>query len=63
MLQTILTYVVAGKMNSADIAKAIKMEKVKLILKTVSGGTLTAWMKVKKLYITDEKEVCQKLQC
>jgi hypothetical protein len=33
MLQTILTYVVAGKMNSADIAKAIKMEKVKLCLK------------------------------
>jgi hypothetical protein len=29
-------------------------------LKTVSGGTLTAWMKGKKLYITDEKEVCHK---
>ena len=55
MLQTILTYhVVAGKMNGADIAKAIKMGKGKATLKTVSGGTLTAWMKGKDLYITDE---------
>ncbi len=56
MLQTILTYhVVAGKMNAADIAKAIKMGNGKATMKTVSGGTLTAWMKGKKLYITDEK--------
>lgn len=56
MLQTILTYhVVAGKMNAADIAKAIKMGNGKATLKTVSGGTLTAWMKGSKLYITDEK--------
>ena len=55
MLQTILTYhVVSGKMNSMDIAKAIKMGKGKATMKTVSGGTLTAWMKGKKLYITDE---------
>ncbi len=55
MLQTILTYhVVAGKMNSADIATAIKAGNGKAKLKTVSGGTLTAWMKGKKLYITDE---------
>ena len=55
MLQTILSYhVVAGKMNSMDIAKAIKMGKGKATMKTVSGGTLTAWMKGKKLYITDE---------
>lgn len=54
-LQTILTYhVVAGKMNSADIAQAIKAGKGKASLKTVSGGTLTAWMKGKDLYITDE---------
>ena len=54
-LQTILTYhVVAGKMNASAIAKAIKMGKGKAILKTVSGGTLTAWMKGKKLYIMDE---------
>ena len=55
MLQTILTYhVVAGKMNSTDVAKAIKMGKGKATMKTVSGGTLTAWMKGKNLYITDE---------
>lgn len=56
MLQTILTYhLVAGKMNAADIVKAIKMGNGKATLKTVSGGTLTAWMKGSKLYITDEK--------
>ena len=54
-LQTILTYhVVAGKMNASDIAKAIKAGNGKAILKTVSGGTLTAWMKGKDLYLTDE---------
>jgi uncharacterized surface protein with fasciclin (FAS1) repeats len=55
MLQTILTYhVVAGKMNSSDIAAAIKAGKGKATLKTVSGGTLTAWMSGKDLYISDE---------
>lgn len=55
MLQTILTYhVVAGKMNSSDIAKAIEAGKGKAMLKTVSGGTLTAWMEGKDLYISDE---------
>lgn len=55
MLQTILTYhVVAGKWNASDIAKAIKAGKGKATLKTVSGGTLTAWMDGKDLYITDE---------
>ncbi|MBF4487059.1 MULTISPECIES: fasciclin domain-containing protein [unclassified Flavobacterium] len=55
MLQTILTYhVVAGKMNASDIAKAIKAGKGKATLKTVSGGILTAWMKGKDLYITDQ---------
>lgn len=54
-LQTILTYhVVSGKMNAVDIAKAIKAGNGKATLNTVSGGTLTAWMKGKKLYITDE---------
>ena len=54
-LQTILTYhVVSGKMNASAIAKAIKMGKGKAMLKTVSGGTLTAWMKGKNIYITDE---------
>ena len=54
-LQTILTYhVVAGKMNASDIAKAIKAGNGKATLKTVSGGTLTAWMKGNDLYLTDE---------
>ena len=54
-LQTILTYhVVAGKMNAKDIAKAIKAGNGKATLKTVAGGTLTAWMKGKDLYLTDE---------
>lgn len=54
-LQNILTYhVVAGKMNASDIAKAIKAGGGKATLKTVSGGTLTAWMKGKDLYISDE---------
>ncbi|WPO78143.1 fasciclin domain-containing protein [Flavobacterium sp. KACC 22761] len=54
-LQTILTYhVAAGKWSAADIAKAIKDGKGKASIKTVSGGTLTAWMKGKDLYISDE---------
>ena len=55
MLQTILTYhVVAGKMNAADIAKAIKMGKGKAVLTTVSGGKLTAMMQGKTVMLTDE---------
>ncbi len=55
MLQSVLTYhVVAGKMNSTDIAKAIKAGKGKAVLTTVQGGKLTAWMEGKDLYITDE---------
>jgi uncharacterized surface protein with fasciclin (FAS1) repeats len=55
MLQNILTYhVVAGKMSAKDILMAIKKGNGKATLKTVSGGTLTAWMKGKALYITDE---------
>ena len=54
-LQTILTYhVVAGKMNGMDVTKAIKAGNGKAMLKTVSGGTLTAWMQGKDLYITNE---------
>ena len=61
-LQTILTYhVLAGKMNAADIAKAIKEGNGKAILKTVSGGMLTAWMQGKDLYITDENETKAKV--
>jgi len=55
LLQTILTYhVVSGKLTSDVLAKLIKESKGKAVLKTVSGGTLTAWMKGKDLYITDE---------
>lgn len=55
-LTKILTYhVVAGKHSAASIAKAIKAGKGKATFKTVSGGTLTATMKGKKLILTDEK--------
>ena len=55
MLQSVLTYhVVAGKMNSSDIAKAIKAGNGKAMLTTVQGGKLTAWMQGKDLYISDE---------
>jgi uncharacterized surface protein with fasciclin (FAS1) repeats len=55
LLQTILTYhVVAGKMNASDISAAIKKGGGKATLNTVSGGTLTTWMKGAALYITDE---------
>lgn len=55
MLQSVLTYhVVSGKMNASDIAKAIKAGNGKAMLTTVQGGKLTAWMKGKDLYISDE---------
>jgi uncharacterized surface protein with fasciclin (FAS1) repeats len=55
-LQTILKYhVVAGKWNATDVVKMIKEENGKAMIKTVSGGTLTAWLKGKDVYITDEK--------
>lgn len=54
-LQAVLTYhVVAGKMGSKDIAAAIKKGNGKAEFATVQGGKLTAWMKGKDLYITDE---------
>ncbi|MEB2774782.1 fasciclin domain-containing protein [Algoriphagus sp. D3-2-R+10] len=54
-LQSVLTYhVLAGKMGSKDIAAAIKKGDGKAVLTTVQGGKLTAWMKGKDLYITDE---------
>ena len=56
-LTKILTYhVVAGRMTSADLMKAIKAGKGKATLKTVSGGTLTAMMKgAKGIELKDEK--------
>jgi uncharacterized surface protein with fasciclin (FAS1) repeats len=54
-LQTILTYhVVTGKLNASDLMNLIKKGNGKATLKTVSGGTLTAWMKGKDIYLTDE---------
>lgn len=55
MLQTVLTYhVLAGKFSATDIASAIKKGNGKATFKTVSGGTLTAWLKGKDIYLTDE---------
>ena len=55
-LVKILTYhVVPGKMDSKAIAKAIKAGNGKATFKTVSGGTLTAWMDGNTLVLTDEK--------
>lgn len=55
-LTKILTYhVVAGKMDSNEIAKAIKMGHGKAELTTVSGGELWARMQGKDLILTDEK--------
>lgn len=56
MLTKILTYhVVAGKMDSKAIAKAIKSGNGKAELTTVSGGKLWASMQGNKLILTDEK--------
>ena len=56
MLTKILTYhVVAGKMDSKAIAKAIKKGKGTATFKTVSGGTLKAMMEGNSLVLTDEK--------
>ncbi len=55
-LTTILTYhVVAGKFDSAAIAKAIKAGGGKASLTTVQGGKLTASMDGNRLKLTDEK--------
>jgi len=55
-LTKILTYhVVAGKMGSKDIAKAIKAGMGTATLKTVSGGTLKASFQGKDIILTDEK--------
>lgn len=55
-LTKILTYhVISGKYDAAAIAELIKEGKGTAILKTVSGGSLKASMKGKKLILTDEK--------
>ena len=55
-LTKILTYhVLAGKFDSKAIAKQIKAGGGKAQFKTVSGGTLWAWMEGNKLVLRDEK--------
>lgn len=55
-LAKILTYhVVAGRMDSKAIAKAIKKGGGRATFKTVSGGTLTAMMHGNGVMLTDEK--------
>jgi uncharacterized surface protein with fasciclin (FAS1) repeats len=55
-LTKILTYhVVAGRMGTREIAKAIKAGNGKAELSTVSGGKLWVSMKGKDIVITDEK--------
>ncbi len=54
-LQTVLTnHVVSGKWNAKDILKLIKKGNGKAEIKTLSGGILTAWLKGKDVYVTDE---------
>ncbi|MEG0053727.1 MAG: fasciclin domain-containing protein [Comamonas sp.] len=56
MLTTILTYhVVAGKWDAAALSKMIKEGKGQAMVKTVSGGMLTAKSSGKKIMLTDEK--------
>ena len=56
MLTKILTYhVVAGKMSSGDVKKAIKMGGGKATLKTVAGGNLMAMLDGNMIVLTDEK--------
>jgi uncharacterized surface protein with fasciclin (FAS1) repeats len=56
MLTNILTYhVVAGRFDSAAIAKKIKAGNGKAWLKAVNGGTLSVWMDGNSIVIADEK--------
>ncbi len=55
-LSSVLTYhVVAGRMSSKDVAKAIKAGNGKAEFKTVQGGTLTAMMSGKDVVLKDSK--------
>jgi uncharacterized surface protein with fasciclin (FAS1) repeats len=55
-LVKILTYhVVAGNLDAKAVMGAIKAGKGKAVLKTVSGGTLTASVEKGKVILTDEK--------
>ena len=55
-LTAVLTYhVVAGRIDSKDLAKMIKEGNGMAKLTTVQGGTLIAMMKGKKIWLKDEK--------
>ncbi|MEQ1798536.1 MAG: fasciclin domain-containing protein [Lacibacter sp.] len=55
-LTAVLTYhVVAGRLDSKEIARLIKEGMGKAELTTVQGGKLWLWMKGNKLMIKDEK--------
>jgi uncharacterized surface protein with fasciclin (FAS1) repeats len=55
-LTKILTYhVLAGKFSAAAIMAKIKAGMGKAEFKTVQGGTLTAMLQGKKIYLVDEK--------
>lgn len=55
-LSNILTYhVVAGNFQAADVLAAIKKGGGKFVIKTVSGGTLTASIKDGNVILTDGK--------
>jgi len=55
-LTSILTYhVVAGRMTSADLMKAIKKGRGKAVLTTVNGAPLTASMMGRRIMLTDTK--------
>lgn len=56
ILTKVLTYhVVPGTYDAKALAKLINKGKGKAWLKTVSGGTLTAWMDGDKIVLRDEK--------
>lgn len=55
-LSAVLTYhVLAGRLSSIDVAKAIKAGKGKAEFKTVQGGVLTAMMNGKDVVLKDSK--------
>ncbi len=55
-LTTILTYhVVAGKLDSKELARLIKAGNGKAALKTVAGETLWVTVRGNKILLTDEK--------